>query len=601
MVAMKANRTKVTRIFDLPVYGLVYFCLIVYSFLVVLHTKDFGFQGDDFWYVSVPFSRGYWPGLKESLLVWNRPLGIFYAFTLFELFGFSRIPYLALDFLLQATTSLFLGIAIHKVFPQRRTLVFFSMLFSFFLLPSASSLSLMTMATARLGACLFWLSVIMFQRWAEKPSWLRMVIPIAFYCLSIMLYDSTSLLIFTVPFFVYPVWHWGQDNPDSSFVEVYKRLFAKIRMVITGKEKLSSQVETAFLVKLAIGLLVCVSFLLIYLFILFPYGMERVNSSFNNLSLLPGYATALFQYVTVPFLSFPFDTYTHVISVVLLVALLVILFREHRSQSLSLSDRYYSWHLYAMIIGLAIVITGIFPFIVSRYGASLGFIGHGRVFFSAIYGIAILFSVALTLWRTDLLRRFFELTGILIIIASAAFLANLRLDWRSAARVNCNLWTSLIEQAPAVQNDTIFLFLNLQSYYQDGKIVPIGNRATVFSSIEALPYYIQMLYGNDSLKAYYLYSSDMDQSILQTEGRIAIVTANGVIARNSLELPKDRIVIFERQNDRLVLVHTLTADDGKAAIIWKDEVNELVSNPDQIIVGNEAIKRYEIIWGRVCN
>jgi hypothetical protein len=188
----------------------------------------------------------------------------------------------------------------------------------------------------------------------------------------------------------------------------------------------------------------------------------------------------------------------------------------------------------------------------------------------------------------------------IVIIASAGFLADQRLDWRSAARVNCTLWSSMIQQVPAVKQDTIFLFLDLQSYYQNHKIVPIGNRAVVFASVDALPYYMQMLYGEPSIKAYYLYPAGMEQSLLQSEGRMATVTAASVRARWSPDLPKDKIIIMERHGDRLIFVDKLSATDGKAAILWQDGVNELVSNHDQIINGEVSSSRFEIIWGHVC-
>jgi hypothetical protein len=597
---MKTDLTKARGRAVFPMYWLVYFCLIGYSALVVLNTGDIGFQGDDFWYLT-PFFHGFWQAFLDYALQFDRPFGYLYAFSLFKLFGFSRLPYLALDFFLQATTSLFFGLILAKVFPRQRVLIFFSMLFSFFLEPSGSSLFVMQVTTARLGTLLFWLSVFMFQWWAQKPFWLRLLIPVLLYYISTLFYDATSPLILTTPLFVYPVWYRTQNNAETSFEEMYTRLFTNLRLSITGKTSLLRLPETAFIIKLAVGLLICIVLLLINLFILFPYGGSRIHTSFSNLSLIPNYLLVLLRYLIIPFSYVSFDILTWTISVLLFVFLLMILFRGYETNHPSGgSSGDTSWQLYAIIMGLAIFCIGIFPYIMARYTAQVGFIMHGRVFFSAIYGYVILYSVIIASWKSTLFRRFLEVIGVILIVANAAFLADLRLDWRSAALKNCTLWSSVIEQVPAVKHGTIFLFVDLQTYYQDGKITPEGNRATVFTGVDILPLYLEMIYGDDSLRGYYVYPSNMKQSLLQSEGRTAIVTANGVIARGSQELPKDKLVILQRQGDRLILVDKLTASDGTAAIVWKDGVNELVSNRDQIIRGDISSERYEIIWGHAC-
>jgi hypothetical protein len=599
---MNTDLTKAKGQAVFPIYWLVYFGLIAYSALVVLNTGDIGFQGDDFWYLSAPFSHGFWQAFVNYVMPYDRPFGFVYIFSLFKLFGFSRVPYLALDFFLQATTSLFFGLVLSRVFPRHNMLIFFSMLFSFFLLPSSSSLYVMAMTVPRLGCLIFWVSIFMFQWWARKPSWLRLFIPVMLYCASFLLYDSTSLLILTAPLFVYPVWYRNQNNPDVSLGEIYAGLVAKLRLSITGKINPLRQSEIIFIIRLATGLFISIGLLLINLLIFFPFGASRIQSSSIDPSLLIDYLFVFPQYLIAPFSRFLVDGWTWVICISLFVFLLGILFRRHEPDQLSVdrSSRDTSWQFYAIVMGLALSITGIFPFIVAQYGASVGFTTHGRIFFSAIYGLAILLSVIITGGKSYTLRWFLELTGVVVIVASAAFLADLRLDWRSAARINCTLWSSMVEQVPAVKKDTVFLFLDLQSYYQDGEIVPVGNRAVVFASVDALPLYIQMLYGDSSLKAYYLYPPRLGQSLLQAEGRTATVTLTGVTARWSPELLVDKIIIMERRGDHLEFVDKLTASDGKAAIMWKDGVNELVSNRDQIIRGDISSERYEIIWGHAC-
>jgi hypothetical protein len=597
---MKTNHVE--KISSFSICWQVYFCLAGYSVLVVLHTGDIGFQGDDFWYLSAPFSYGFWQAFHDYVLPYDRPLGLVYVFTLFELFGFSRIPYLFVDFLLQATISLIFGLVLSRVFSRQRMLVFFSMLFSYFLLPSSSSLYVMAMTVPRLGCLMFWLSVFMFQWWAQKPAWWRLAIPVVLYCVSFMLYDSTSVLILTVPLFIYPIWSRSQMPSDTPVGAIYANLFTRLRLLIKEYPNSWRQPEISFLIQLSVGLIASIGLLLFNLFILFPYGATRISDSSIDFSLIPNYVVVFFQYLITPFLYLKFDMWTWAICFLLFTFLGVILPQLNEQHQLT-ADSFSvdtSWRPYAILMGFALSATGFFPFIVAHYGASVGFITHGRTFFSAIYGLALLLSVTISGSRLYSTRWVLALISMIVIVASAGFLADQRLDWQSAARVNCTLWSSMIQQVPAVKQDTIFLFLDLQSYYQDNKIVPIGHRAVVFASVDALPYYMQMLYGESSLRAYYLYPTGMEQSLLQLEGRIATVTAASVRARGSPDLPKDKIIIMERKGDRLVFVDKLSAVDGKAAILWQDGVNELVSNHEQIINGEISSSRFEIIWGHVC-
>ena len=209
------------------------------------------------------------------------------------------------------------------------------------------------------------------------------------------------------------------------------------------------------------------------------------------------------------------------------------------------------------------------------YGVSLGFHGQSRVYSMASFGMAILFGLATTVWRSRGALFVAKLTAVILLGFMAMFHVDLRRSWQEAERINCRLWTSLSRQVPDVAPGTAFLFLDLQSY--------VSNRAIIFGGVDGLREFIRIFYHRKDITAHYLYPNDA--SFIDSESRKASVSPNGIVARGvapSGPLPLNKLLIAARVGTSLLLLDKIEAQDKMAAIRWKG-VSEIRSNPSLIL------------------
>jgi hypothetical protein len=209
-----------------------------------------------------------------------------------------------------------------------------------------------------------------------------------------------------------------------------------------------------------------------------------------------------------------------------------------------------------VFLGLAMTVLGLTPYILAQLGRERGdWVFEERILSSAGYGIILLLAApaGLLSWKPARLASVFltsALAGLWL-----AFGFGLRVDWSEAADRNCRLWTSLLEQVPYAENDTVFLFYDLN----EG-----SSRAVVFGGQDPLFVLMKMLYQNkeraEHIYAYQLYGNQ------EAERFQATVTPQGFsnpfsLFHNRGPVPQERLILVRRRGDRLVVEDSFTSED----------------------------------------
>jgi hypothetical protein len=555
--------------------------LLVYCAFITVLTGDIGFEGDDWWVLNVP----YWHSFPSSLFVYAkeflRPMEGFYWISMFEIFGFERVPFQLFSLLLLAVACLFMGAALRKVFPGRSVFIIFSVLFAFFL-PTVSSLTYVVFTdNSRLSLLFFWAAVLGYQRWVAKNETLAGLVPPALlYILSFLSYESPSFLIFAVPLFVIPL----------------------------HCRKTGAWPESRFLLKIGFGVIMAFVGALSVRFVLLSGGAVSHTHFLPPLNLLWGYLALLPFYIVAPFTSpLPRDPWVWVagIFVVVWAAALVSMVGKGRGSDQSAGK--FPWDsgaLYPALLGLAILLLGMLPYQLAGYGAAseklaatvlvklglargnpawFNFNEASRIYSSASCGVAILIALLATAWKREWTLRFARVATVAAVGFMAVFHAGLSTDWKEAAEIRNDLVKSLVSQAPNVQPGTNFVCVNLECYHK---------RAAVFRGWAGLRGLIRMLYNNPDLGAWYVYP----YAWLWPNDRYnqAIVFPTGFISRGmqmDKPAPNPSLLIVKRSGNNIVLVDSITPQDGTipTGIAWRG-ADSLNSNPSRIVAWADTEK-----------
>lgn len=537
---------------NLPIHWRVFLFLVAYSLALTLLTGNIGFYGDDWWIFNVPFWHEYPGSIGIYSREFLRPVEGAYWLTLFEIFGFNEPLFHFFSLVLLAFAAFLMGACLENAFPCRPSFIAASMSFAFFL-PTVSSLTyLMTTDNSRLCAIFFWGATLAFQRWSMRPeSWIRLAQPIFLYYISVSTYEAASLLIFCVPFFVWPI-HLRRRGQIS---------------------------DLSFLFRLGSGILAGFSLFLTSRFLILQGGaVKGSNYLLTSPTLILDYFSNLFRYILIPFGAVSTDVATWAVSIVVALFAAVFLFQPNKdiNKNIVSGEPESTPGLpFMMLAGGSVLILGMAPYLLAGYGAVFNFISSSRIYSSATFGVAILLGSLITSWRDKRILVVMKVLGVTLIGFMAMLQLDLRRDWQEAARINRNLWTSFIRQAPGVTPNTTFLFLDLQSY--------IGDRAIVFGGTHGLDAFIQMLYRSQNVHAYYLYL--YDSSFINSEGRLAYASPNGIVARNSppdRPIPLENLLIFRRVGDQLVLLEKISSEEDLAAIQW-DDISIIMSNRKRVL------------------
>lgn len=446
-----------------------------------------------------------------------------------------------------------MGACLLKAFPDRRDLVVLSV-FLAFLLPTASPLTyLIHTDNSRLSLLLFWTSVFAFQRWGAKSgSWTGLVGPVLLYCLAALTYENATLLIFAVPFFVWPV-----------------------------HTRSSGQIwDSRFLLRMAAAVCTAFALFMIIRFMLFSGGAVGHRYLTPPAHLFAGYVATLGEYVSAPFSSISSDGAAWLWGACV-AALAAVLLYSCRLKALTRGDAVgpHSSSLYVAGLGAIVLGLGMLPYLLAGYTAEMGFTSQSRVYSSGTSGLAILLALTATFWTSHKVRAVAQGVAVIGLLFTAVFLADLRNGWRTAAELRRDLCSQLLAQAPEVEPGTTFLFLDLQSY--------IDKRAVIMQGTDGLNEFIKMLYHKRSVHAYFLYP--YQHRLQDMEKRTASVSNQGIVARGRLSsdpIPASTVLLFRRLGQKLVLLDCISSHDDLAAINWQG-VTSICSNRQRILLGSE--------------
>lgn len=512
---------------------------------------DIGFQGDDWWILSFPYWRHFpesvWLYARESL----RPLEGVYWIALFELFGFNSQAFHAASLLLHAGGCALMGACLVKAFPCRQNLAVWSMFFAF-LLPMVSNLAYMIHTdNSRIALILFWASVLSFQRWSEQTqSWSGLLPGIAWYLLASLAYENATLLIFSVPLFLWPIYVRNNNRRPKFF----------------------------FLFRLLMALAIAFTGFIILRFTVLSGGAVAHNNLIPSIHLIYSYVHSAGSYFLRPLTELSSDRLSWAWGGVMALLAGGLSLRARREDFYSARqtepDCYQSSH-YIAAVGTAVTVLGLIPYLLAGYTPDVGFHSQSRIYSAGSFGAAILLSLILTAWKNCKVFCIAQITAIIATMLMAIFMADLRHGWTEAAEKRRQLCSSLLAEIPNVQTETTFLFLDLQWY--------IDNKASVFQGVEGLKEFIRILYNKKDLNAYFLYPEGTD--FINSEGRKATVTPEGVLARGALgksPAPLDRLLVLRREGSRLRLVDRISRDDKSVAINWRD-ISAIYSNKSLIM------------------
>ncbi len=538
-------------------------CLVIYSVTLTALTGDIGFEGDDWtilsWSYWHQFPGSIWSYAKEFL----RPLEGVYWMGMFEIFSFNSIAFHLFSLLLLAGSCALMGACLSKAFPERRLLIVLSVLFAFFL-PMVSSLTYVVFTdNSRLSALFFWAAVLTFQRWTERSqSWTGLIAPILLYLLSFLTYEAEGFLVFIVPLLVWPIHRRYVKRSDKSFVS-----------------RITVGVMVAFVTALAVR------------FFLLNGGVVQRTDILPSPALVWGYLALLPLYLAAPFNTFPgkLDIWVLAMAVTLSVAGLVFLAvrgserAEKAAEANTGGNR--SDLFYLIVIGIGILFFGMLPYQLAGYGSEsptlintvlakwgiikdsgsawFNFHEAGRIYSSASYGLAILMGTLVTCWQARKAKLLANSAAVTCIGFMVLFHAGLSVDWKEAAHDRNDLLRSLISRVPGVKPKTNFVFFDLESYHE---------RAVVVRGWAGLRDMVRMLYGDRSLRAWYVYPSEKDT--LNAGCQPAFVLPKGFVSRGvsfDKPAPHDSLVLLRRHGTRLAWLNKVTANAKMAAagISWR--------------------------------
>jgi hypothetical protein len=582
--------------------------LCAYCAALVAVSGDLGFEGDDWWVFSWP----YWNPFPMSLWYFARdclrPIEGVYWISLFEIFGFNRVAFHIASLLLAVGGCTLMAMCLATAFPGRTTLAVSALMFAFFL-PTVSSLTyVLATDNSRLSLLFFWACVLAFQRWAAgRAAWSGLLGPWFLYALAFCTYEAPSFLIFSVPFFVLPVWH--RRRVTLSF--------------------------SSFVLRLAVGILGSFASVIAIRFLVLQGGAVSQKSLLPSWDLLWAYPALLPFYLVAPFVeaaSEPVSVVAGVIVALIAGSLLILSFRGEQvslpathtvsrcptlsrpsnedpefqdsspaEDGLPLSSgthaSFYDRGWYILGLGLCVLLLGFLPYQFAGYGAGIpalaetalmkwhvipdgfhhwfNFNWSSRIYSAASYGLAILLAWAISCWTSRRAKVVAGLVAAVCIGFMASFHAGLSKDWQAAADVRNQLIASLVSQVPDVTPGTNFLFIDLESSW---------GRAPVFRGWNGLRELVRMVYSRNDLGAWYLFPYQW-----KPPNRLfhqAVVTPEGFASRamkTKQPAAHDSLLVFRRSGSRLNLVDRISDGDYvvPTGIRW-DGIDSLRSNPSRI-------------------
>lgn len=530
------RRHKLNRLPSIPILACFGISIPLFVYLV----GDLGFQGDDWWIFGIP----YWNSFPESLMIYaresKRPIEGLYWISMYEVFGFREPAFLAGSLLLLAFSCVLMSKCLYTAFPDHKDWAVSSGMLAFVITPLANLVFMLHTDNSRISCLFFWASVLFFQNWARhSSSILRLCLAGLFYCLATLTYENCALLIFSVPFFTFPVLKLsgGDESTRKFFI------------------KQCSSILLSFGVFLAIR------------FVIFEGGAVGHRTFTPPMELGFSYIRMLLAYLSYPLTTVGINAANMAWACLFTLMVYLVSDRFNRNGVItgpdSTKSRTRRDFILMALLSFSVLGLGMAPYLLAGYSPQLGFTSQSRIFSSAGFGAAAIICLPLVFWRgTPVLGKMIRGLLLVFVFFNALSQISLRTDWIQAATHRENITRSLLSKIPAINGPANFFFLDLQWY--------ISSKAVVFQGVDGINEWIKIIYDNRQLHAYFLYPPEKDQT--DYEEKSAIITPRGISARGSGlcgPSPLDSLVLMERKGDELEVVKSLSRNDNRVLAGWE--------------------------------
>jgi hypothetical protein len=509
--------------------------LLAFSGVSTLLLGDKGFVGDDWAILSFPFWYEIPRAFTEGALVMRRPMqSVYYGLALKA----TQYNAALLFFLSMAQLALAYGLmgwAVLIAFPGRVRLAVIAVIFGFLLPISAPGAYWLSADNMRLAAIFYWLSVLLWQRWARSPRWGDLPLLAVFaYLLNLLSYEAFAAMPLATLLLVYPVAarHHGR---------------LRLRQLLLGAAHIAAGHGVA---------------LLLFLYV---RGVYRIENHIDPANVSPwellwtyliGWTDWLWR--PVAYLVGVPNLLGFLLGTVIALGIGGVLWRWHRTDD----QPTVIWLV--PLTAVVIMLVGIAPFVAAGFSIDTAHPVGSRGYIASAFGAALFVAYLL-----DRLQGTVYRVGVvalaLICGVNAAFHLNQRIPYQEAAVARQNLYFSLREVAPGLLPETTLLYLNYNWQLYDGL-------AMVQWEMSA-NYQTEMFYGDRDIQA----AAVLDYPT----GFEPVVRADGLYVPGGI-VPLDQVVIVERIDDGYRLVDTITPEDD-LMMTWEDGITQLETNPARIV------------------
>ena len=536
--------------------------MVVFSFFLPAIMENHHFSGDA-WSV-IAYSNGF--NTIEAILQfgWNlfRPGEGVYWILQHKILGFDRHLIHVCSLLLNALGCFAFGVSLYKAFPRFPILATGAMVTAFFLPLLTVTTFLMQADNSRFAPLLFWVAMIMFLLWAERPSrtWWLVAATLVHY-LAAVTYETAVFHIAIILLFALPVLARRQIGQDENL----EWREAVIRPVI----------------HLSIALGIGAMAFLATRYMLFRGGVLFVTDEFISFSSAWDYIESGFQHLFLP-LDHPARGGVDIITgVAIALAVAAVLFASPINGTISYKPTkqnltaFLESRSYIFLVACVIVLLGVAPFMVVFPANPPSLDISVRFYSSAAFGYAILLVIPIVIFPVPI-SHILKMALAILAGMNAAFLMEIRHNWEEAADRHCLFWNDFLRQIPKVADNTTFFFLGMD-YKHKG--VP------VFRGNPGLRDFIPILYGADKwedyskVTAYHIYRNNNNPSA--TSARRIKVRRDGLMtyARNpNVPIDPSRLILVERKDDKAIIIDKITREMDFVAADWRDGITEIVTN-----------------------
>jgi len=472
----------------------------------------------------------------------------------YQFIGLNDVGYNMISAFIHAGHVLAFAWAMRRAFPRRTVLIVIASLFVFHLPMVAQLLINSSFDAIHTAALIYWLCVVAFQHWGVKQKYHRLILPIALYTLSLLIYENAFLLL--------PV----TGLMTAAVISQRDRRPWRLERIL--------QITTVMVLSHLVGFLITVGVRIVW-------NIDyQANFAILPLNDILNYGTVLLQHLQIPFLPFAPDGVAimgAVVTAFVGVFLLMHIPSEPRADvrpAINHEDRWLIW------VAIALMIFGHLPYILAGYKTEYSFMGYSRQHVMGLIGIAILISM--------MLERLFRSHRMLVyglaavwLAGASGFLFTFRLQAAQWEAVRQSLYHDLLTNAPGLDGPAIVLI-------EDGQLITADAMpALVFGSSRGQEAFFRLFYNDEGMESGYTFPG-VDSSEEKTGS--LWVSQQGLYVPGFMEVgwddKRDRVILLKREGDHFTLVDRYTASDHMM-IVWEDgidvlETNDALIHPEQL-------------------